>query len=177
MLWRGIKSIVTMKPKNFDTLTHLTDMSGSHIKDPVKIANQFSHFFTSVASDITQNIPRNPRSALSYPINPKPYSCFIFPCTPDEVSDVIKSLKNGKSSGPNSILVKLLKILDRYISAHLSILIKESLGSGIFLNKLKIARVIPIFKKRLTKKMSNYGPISLLSIFSKITEKLQHKRL
>ena len=62
MLWKGIKSIVTIKPNNLDTITHLTDRSGAHIEDPVKIANQVSHFFTSVANYITKNITRNRRS-------------------------------------------------------------------------------------------------------------------
>ncbi len=56
-------------------------------------------------------------------------------------------------------------------------LINESFISGVFPNKLKIAKVIPIFKKGLLTSKSNYRPISLLSIFSKIFEKLMHKRL
>ena len=109
-----------MKPNNVNTIAHLVDMSGSQIKDPVEMANKFNHFFTSFANNTTKNIPRNPRSALSYLANPNPNSFFMCACTTNKVSDVIKSLKNGKSSGPNSIPIKLLKILDRYFSAHLS---------------------------------------------------------
>ena len=93
------------------------------------------------------------------------------------MSTVIKSLKNGKSSGPNSIPVKLLKLLDDSISSDLSILINESFAIGIFPDKLKIAKVIPIFKKGVRTKTSNYRPISLLSTFSKIFEKLMQTRL
>ena len=177
MLWKGIKNIVSLKSNNLDTISHRTDENGSQIKDPVKIANQFNQYFTSVANDITKKIPRNPKSPLSYLTNPNQESFFIFPCTSDEVSEVIKSLKNGKSSGPNSIPIKLLKILDPHISADLSILINESFETGIFPDKLKIAKVVPVFKKGLTTKKSNYRPISLLSIFSKIFEKLMYQRL
>ena len=48
---------------------------------------------------------------------------------------------------------------------------------GIFPNKLKIARVTPIFKKGLSTKISNYRPFSLWSNFSEIIEKLMHRRL
>ncbi len=42
---------------------------------------------------------------------------------------------------------------------------------------MKVAKIIPIFKKGDASKNSNYRPISLLSIFGKIFEKLMHKRL
>ena len=83
----------------------------------------------------------------------------------------------GKSSGPNSIPIKLLKVLDLPISNDLSILINESFETGIFPEKLKIAKVISIFKKGLASRKSNYRPISLLSVFSKLFEKLMHKRI
>ena len=84
---------------------------------------------------------------------------------------------NGKSTGPNSIPIKLLKILDPCISPHLSLIINKSFEEGTFPDNLKIAMVIPIFKKGDAGKNSNYRPISLLPIFSKIFEKLMHKRL
>ena len=90
---------------------------------------------------------------------------------------MIQALKNGKSSGPSSIPIKLLKILEPHISVDVTILINESFESGIFPDKLKIAKVIPVFKKRLTSKNPNYGPISRLSVFGKLVEKIMHKRL
>jgi hypothetical protein len=42
---------------------------------------------------------------------------------------------------------------------------------------MKIARVIPVYKKGPKHIVSNYQPISLLSIFNKILEKLMYKRL
>ncbi len=177
LLWKGIKDIVNLKPSSADTISHLTDQTGSQIKDQSKIANEFNHFFTNVANDITKNLPRTPKSPLSYLSNPNLESFFISPCTSDEVSTVIQSLKNGKSCGPNSIPIKLMKILDSHVSVHLATLINESFETGIFPDKLKIAKVIPVFKKGLTTKKSNYRPISLLSIFSKIFEKIMYKRL
>ena len=56
-------------------------------------------------------------------------------------------------------------------------MINESFETGIFPNKLKIAKVIPILEKGLTTKKSNYRPISLLSIFNKIFEKLMYQSL
>ena len=47
----------------------------------------------------------------------------------------------------------------------------------IFPDQLKIARVTPIHKAGDTKSLTNYRPISVLPVFSKISEKLIYKRL
>ena len=56
------------------------------------------------------------------------------------------------------------------MSIQLSLIFNESFQFGIFPDKLKIAMVIPIHKIGDSSKNSNYKPISLLSIFSKIIE-------
>ena len=91
----------------------------------------------------------------------------------------MQSLRKGKALGPNSIPVKLLKLLDPRISSQLSLIINvnESFRDGIFPDKLKIAMVIPIHKKGDTAINANYWPISLFSVFSKIFEKLTHQQL
>ena len=50
----------------------------------------------------------------------------------------------------------------------LSIIINQSLCTGIFPDKLKIARLIPLYKKDDDRSFGNYRPISLLSSTSKI---------
>ena len=67
-------------------------------------------------------------------------------------------------------------MLSHLVSPILATLINESFSSGIFPDKFKIAKVITLHKKGSTENPSNYRPISLLSIFSKIFEKVLHKR-
>ena len=52
-----------------------------------------------------------------------------------------------------------------------------SLGTGIYPDKLKIVKVIPIHKGGSTQDLNNFQPISLLSIFDKIIEKILHLKL
>ena len=86
-------------------------------------------------------------------------------------------MNNGRLCSANSIPIKLLKILESPISVHLSRLIIEAFVTGVFPGKLKVAKVILVFKKGLNAKMSNYRPISLLCIFSKIFEKIIYHHL
>ena len=120
---------------------------------------------------------RTTKSPLEFIGNSICDSFFIAPSVPSEISDIINMLKSGKSLGPNSIPIKLLKHLCPLISLPLSQIINESFQSGIFPDKMKLAKVIPLFKKGCSVTASNYRPISLLSVFSKITEKVMYKRL
>ena len=73
--------------------------------------------------------------------------------------------------------MKLLKVIGSSISPLLALFVNQTFQSGTFPNKLKIARVISLFKKGNPELPSNYRPMSLLPIFSKIFEKVIYKRL
>ena len=86
-------------------------------------------------------------------------------------------MKNGKAIGPYGIQVYLLKIPSEYIAVPLCDIINDSFSSGVFPDLMKLAKVIPLYKKRSPEDPANYRAISLLSVFSKIIEKLIHTRL
>ena len=177
-LWLGIKSVISIrKSSNVNVISKLKNSDGALTSDPVVIANLFNKFFVNVSHDITKKIPRTRKSPLDFISNSIGESFFIAPSVPSEISDIINMLKSGKSLGPNSIPIKLLKHLCPLISLPLSQIINESFQSGIFPDKMKLAKVIPLFKKGCSVTASNYRPISLLSVFSKITEKVMYKRL
>ena len=177
-LWSGIKSVIDVrKSSNINVISKLKDSNGNTTSDPVVIANIFNKFFANVSHDITKNIPRSNKSPLSFMGGRVGNSFFTAPKVPTEISDIISLLKSGKSLGPNSIPMKILKSLSPVISSQLSQIINESFQSGLFPDKMKLAKVIPFFKKGCVLTASNYRPISLLSVFSKITEKAMHERL
>ena len=99
------------------------------------------------------------------------------PTTPEEISDLIKTLISNKSTGSNSILTSILKKIKNEISIPLSAIINNSFKNEIFPNLLKSAQVIPVFKNGSRLSCNNYRPISLLSNIGKVIEKLIHKRL
>ena len=102
---------------------------------------------------------------------------FLSPTLPQDIEDLINSMKTNKASGPNSIPTKILKLFKKEFSKPLSDMINLSFNQGIFPNLLKIANVIPIHKKGDKLDCNNYRPISLLSNISKIYEKCMHTRL
>ena len=89
----------------------------------------------------------------------------------------MSSLDSNKSTGPNSIITKILKLLKNDISTQLSDIFNVSFSTGVFPSILKIEEVIPIHKKQSKLDYSNYRPISLLSYPEKILEKLIYSRI
>jgi hypothetical protein len=51
------------------------------------------------------------------------------------------------------------------------------LSTGTFPDRLKYSEIKPIYKKGDKTQITNYGPISLLPVFSKMFEKVLYKRL
>ena len=68
-------------------------------------------------------------------------------------------------------------IIDAYDSLKniLFHVFKVSIKQGIFPHSLKIAKVTPIFKSGAKDNVSNYRPISILPVFSKVLERIMYK--
>ena len=81
------------------------------------------------------------------------------------------------SDGPNSILIKILNLLNKDISNQLAFLFNQSFSSGIFPSIFKTSIFIPIYQKCSKLESFNYRPISLLSNVAKILERLMYNRL
>lgn len=104
-------------------------------------------------------------------------SFFMNFTTPLEIVSIINSLKNKKSTGCDNFSVTLVKQIANEIAPVLSHIINLSFSSGIFPEILKCSIVIPLLKKPNSVQVNNIRPISLLSVFSKIIEKLVKTRL
>ena len=72
---------------------------------------------------------------------------------------------------------KILKISERAITPVLTNIFNRSFQEGVFPTKLKYAKIVPIFKGGSKLDVSNYRPISLLPIISKVLERLMYNRL
>ena len=172
-----IGTVEEFQSSTSSSINKIKDKDGNVTSDPNKMSNIFNDFYVNVADSITKSIPMTPKSPLDYLSNRTGNSLFLTPVTLMEVNDLISILNPSKSVGPNSIPIKLLKIIGSSVSQFLALLVNQSFQSGIFPDKLKIAKVISLFKKGNPETPSNYRLISLLPIFSKIFEKPTYRRL
>ena len=143
------------------------------------MANAFNEFFTDIGPQLDKKIPQCGRpGGTKYYLNPRiPQSFLVSPTTPTEISNLINTLDVTKSSGPCFAPTKLLKMARLELSIPMSKVCNASFDEGVFPEKNKIAKVIPSHKNGPTDDVNNYRPISLLSVFSKIMEKLMASRL
>lgn len=153
----------------------LKDVHGNILADSNSIATEFNSCFARMPADIAaQIVPPNVPYRIS---SSNPRSIFLSSVTALEVHRVISSLRTTSSSGFDNINGGCLKRVSWYVVDVLAHLINLSFREGIFPEALKFAVVVPIYKKGDKRAAENYRPISLLSIFSKIYEKLMKVRL
>ena len=173
--WDGIKSIVTLKSKDKTTPNSLM-VNGNVIINKNCIAEIFNDFFVNVGSNLSSKITKGKRLFKTF----KKECCnsfFINPVQESEIEKLINNLNQNKSLGPCSIPVKILQKHVDVLKQPLTYLINLSFQQGIFPEALKTARVTPIFKKEDHQLPSNYRPISVLSVFSKLYEKCMYSHL
>ena len=90
------------------------------------------------------------------------------PVSEEDVIKIIHNLKPKSSCGFDEISVKLIKFAKNELCKHITVKVNQCLETGIFPDKLKIAKVIPLFKKGDPEQIDNYRPISILPAISKI---------
>ena len=78
-------------------------------------------------------------------------SWFCDPVTITELNQLIKDLRISKSPGPDEIGPKLVKLIAPMILEPLVHIYNLSFSSGVVPDKLKVAKIVPVFKKRRPK--------------------------
>ena len=100
-----------------------------------------------------------------------------YPLSINELKDAFISVQTNISPVHCEISFNVIKSSFGSLSKLLLYIFRLSLEEEIFPDGLKIAKVTPIFKAGDENDFGNYRPISLLSCFSKILEKIMYKRL
>merc|ERR1712105_380694 len=86
-------------------------------------------------------------------------------------------MKNTSSAGHDEFSSKFIKLSLPLLVPALGKIFNLALSSGVYPDELKIAKVIPIFRKGSPTSINNYRPISILSSINKIFEKILYARL
>ena len=99
------------------------------------------------------------------------------PANIETVYKLIENLDVSKSSSVESVPARVLKDSIDVVSPKIVIDFNTAISTGVFPQQLKLADVIPLFKKNERQLKENYRPVSLLSSMSKIFERMMHTQM
>jgi hypothetical protein len=159
--------------KNSSTKINEISNGGQLLTNNRDMAMAFNDHFTNVGTEILNQIIPTDIDPLSYmPINQNVPNFVINNTGPVHVIDVVKSMQCKLSSDCNNMSMKLIKFVIYEIAVPLAHVFRLSIESGIFPEKFKKSRVVPIFKCGDRRLCDNYRPIALVNTYSKILEKM-----
>ena len=175
--WKILNGIINKKSKGKQISTEFNG-DESNITGDKTIANGFNNFFVNIGPSLAKRIPKCKDSLFTQFLpDTVEDTMFLRPVTEEEIMQHVKNAKNKKSKDHDQFDMCLVKKIIPYIVKPLAHICNTSLKNGIFPDRMKIARVIPLFKNGDVKEFSNYRPVSILPQFSKILERVFHNRL
>ena len=170
--WKVIKE-VTNKTTNKTQLPELFKLDGKITADKIDTANQFNTFFTNIRPSLATKITTDGNKTFKSFLNEPSAHEFTFnKITEVDVLNIIDKLPSKASSGVDGISPILLKHIKNEICRPVTLILNQCLTNGIFPDKLKIAKVVPIHKTDDETMFNNYRPISILPTLSKVFEKV-----
>ena len=175
--WQTITEILnrTRSPQNLpDAFLIDNEMTG----DPSIIADKFNNLFANVGRRLSEQLTTpdnvNFKDYLRIPVVPNMSFSQI---SEEAVMEVLNNLKQKLSCGHDGISSRLLKASKTVVCKPLTPIINQTLTSGIFPDTLKIAKIIPLFKKGNKTLLENYRPISILPAISKNFERIMFNQI
>lgn len=182
-IWQHIRSAKGNTKCTGNGLPDSLEIDNTLITNSFDVANKLNEYFATITKRLSKN--EHTTSTVDFDnisnfVQNKvsENTSFHIPLiTTSQVSSYIHNLDPAKSTGLDGIGPRILKLACNVISPSIASLINKSITSGRFPNKLKLAKVFPIFKTGKKTDPSNYRPVSILPTLSKIFEKHVNKHL
>ena len=173
-LWREVK------PKSQGQGMVLKE-NGEVITDEKEIAEKMNPFFKEKIEKIANDIPTtgiSPTDKLEQHLRGRKLNFSLHTVTENQVNKAIRSLKSKTSSGVDFVSSAVIKMSADIITTPLTNIINSSIAEGVFPDSWKIAKIIPIWKRKGSKTdKTNYRPVSLLRSASKVLELIVNQQV
>ena len=176
-MWKILLEDIIKRPSNKQPLPdHFIAENEPH-SDPNEIASKFNDHFANVATKLESKLPVSEVDPLSFLDNINPPDSFHFSAVNAEIICLIITNLNDTGAVGDGVSTKILKKIAPTLAPYLAHLFNLCLAQSIFPTRFKQATVIPIFKSGDPFSFSNYRPISLLPVLSKILERIVYTQI
>ena len=126
--------------------------------DPNIIAAKFNEFFINIGNS---NTDTDQEQFKTYLRDQQFANLAIREITTEDTMRIIHKLKNKHNCGHDEISTALLKIVQHELAPSITRVINKSLNTRIFPDKLKIVKVIAVYKKGKTIYLIIIGPVTV----------------
>ena len=174
--WSVIREIIGTKTDKSQVPNYFQN-NNQVISDYLEIANGFNAFFAGIGPKLAEEIDPSDVMFENFLSESNPNDFKFSRISEIDILHICRQLKPKISSGADFISTKLLKEIAPYIITPLHYLINLSLETGFVPYELKLAKIVPVFKDGNVHEFTNYRPISILTSFSKLFEKIVSKQL
>ena len=175
--WNTINELLGKKKSSNALPKSFLNDNNDEVSDPKLIANHFNDFFINVGPNLAKKFKQETDDFCKFLKGSYNDSMFLYNTNREEIIKEIDKMACKSSCGVDEISSKVVKYVAQYISVPLCHIFNRTFATGKIPNDLKVALVTPVYKASEKNVFSNYRPISVLPCFSKILEKLMHKRL
>jgi Reverse transcriptase (RNA-dependent DNA polymerase) len=181
-LRQNLNEIASFKErKSFsNSISQLKNCKYETLTESKAISNELNQYYSTVGAKLVEDLISNNTLSNSHRVYCKNFvknSIFCDPVLKLELKKLIENSRDRKAPGPDNISNKLVKQAAVVLQDPLVYIYNLSFCTGIVPDKLKLAKVIPIFKKGDPWPSGNYRPVSLLIVFDKLLEKLMYSWL
>ena len=171
--WKNLKNIIGKLTNNIERKMSFS-IKDAIVTDIQIFDNEFNNFFISIGPNLAHDLSSdvNPLSYVNNVVN----SIVIPTITTLEVRSIISSTKNSSPWWDYIPAVIARTCIECYINP-LTYIINNSLKEGVFPSELKLAKVVSLLKSGDSSQITNCRPISILSFFSKIFERIMYDHI
>ena len=177
--WNIINRVFGRKKKNrvFPDSVKTKEPNPRELSDHKDIADGLNNHFTSIAQNLADSLPKTNTTYSSFLGPENKNSIFLRNVDIEEIYEEIVNICPRKAAGYDDIPPKIIKWAPQLFAPILRTIFNKCIDSGYYPDAMKIAKVTPIYKKGDKNDLNNYRPISVLSQFNQLFERLLSKRL
>ena len=178
-LWKNLGTVLNPNKKRKSNIIDKLFVNGKVVTDKKEIPTVLNKYFCNIGKNLQRelNVNDDDDSFKRYLPAPRIDSFYLRPTTTDEILLEIQKLNPKKATGPDGISAKILQLCPEIFAVNLTKIYNKAIANAEYPTLMKISKVISLFKKGEKHNPGNYRPISLLSCFNKILEKIVCKQL
>lgn len=178
-LWKHLNNL-GYSTKDSSKAKIVLEVDGKLCSDSLSVCNHINNFFSHVADTLVSKLPSasnvfgtGSKTFVDFYRSKGvvPNECALKKVDEDFIFKELSTLNTNKGVGLDEISPRFLKDGALQLTPLIAHIVNLSIDSSTVPDDFKVAKVIPLFKKKSRLEVGNYRPVSLLSCVSKILEK------